>query len=105
MEKEPIALATRLLVKAQGTTFDAEAAALTAKAYRLLAESLNAYDDMTASTGSTRKRERRHLRDRRSVSGSPVPSTPREHAEPPPAHLRRNAWVHPPSGGHVDLRI
>ena len=29
MEKDPLALATRLLVKAQGTTFDAEAAALT----------------------------------------------------------------------------
>jgi hypothetical protein len=105
MEKEPIALATRLLVKAQGTTFDAEAAALTAKAYRMLAEALNAYDDMTASTGSTRKRERRHLRDRRSVSASTVPSPPRERTEPPPVHIGRSDWVHPPSRSHVDLRI
>jgi hypothetical protein len=105
MEKDPLALATRLLVKAQGTTFDAEAAALTAKAYRLLAEALNSYDDRAASSGAGRKRERRHLRDRRSVSGSTVPNTPREHAEPLPVHLRRSDWVHPPSRSHVDLRI
>ena len=58
MEKEPIALAARLLVKAQGTAFDAEAAALTAKAYRLLAGALNAYDDRASSTESTWRRER-----------------------------------------------
>ena len=53
MKKEPIALATKLLVKAQGTKFDAEAAALTGRAYRLLAEALNAYDDTTASAGGS----------------------------------------------------
>ena len=64
MKKEPIALATKLLVKAQGTKFDAEAAALTGRAYRLLAEALNAYEDTAASAGVARKRERRQLRDR-----------------------------------------
>jgi hypothetical protein len=59
MEKDPLALATRLLVKAQGTTFDAEAAALTGKTYRLLAEAPNSYEDTAASTGAVRKRERR----------------------------------------------
>jgi hypothetical protein len=76
MEKDPLALATRLLVKAQGTTFDAEAAALTAKAYRLLAEALNSYDDGAASGGAGRKRERRHLRDRRTGSGPPCRMRP-----------------------------
>jgi hypothetical protein len=52
MEKDPLALATRLRVKAQGTTFDAEAAALMGKAYRLLAEALNSYEDKVASTGA-----------------------------------------------------
>jgi hypothetical protein len=105
MQKDAIALATRLLVKAQGTTFDAEAAALTGKAYRLLAEVLNAYDDTTPSTGATRKRERRHLRDRRSTVGSIAPSTPRRATEPDAAHIRRSDWVHLPSRGHVDLMI
>ena len=67
MEKETIALATKLLVKAQGTNFDAEAAALTSRAYRLLAAELNAYDDKAASAGVARKRERRQLRDRRAT--------------------------------------
>jgi hypothetical protein len=76
MKKEPIALATKLLVKAQGTKFDAEAAALTGRAYRLLAEALNAYEDTAASAGAARKRERRQLRDRRSPLGSQAPSVP-----------------------------
>jgi hypothetical protein len=105
MEKDPLAMATRLLVKAQGTTFDAEAAALTAKAYRLLAEALNSYDDRAASAGAGRKRERRHLRDRRSPSGSSAATTPRRITEPAPVNLRQKSWIHHPSQGHVDLRI
>jgi hypothetical protein len=103
MEKDPLALATRLLVKAQGTTFDAEAAALTGKAYRLLAEALNTYDDMAASTGVPRKRERRQLRDRRSASDASVASMPPRTTEPTPVNNRH--WAHRPSRGQVDLRI
>lgn len=103
MEKETIALATKLLVKAQGTTFDGEAAALTAKAYRLLAEALNASDG-TASPGVPRKRERRLLADRRSVPESCASSMPRRTAAPAPAHTRRN-WADLAPGGQVDLRI
>lgn len=105
MEKEPIALATRLLVKAQGTTFDAEAAALTAKAYRLLAEALNAHDDASAGSGAPRKRERRHLRDRRSVSGPPAAKVQGGIAEPEPVQLRRLDWTYLPSRSHVDMMI
>jgi hypothetical protein len=105
MEKETIALATRLLVKAQGTNFDAEAAALTGKAYRLLAEVLNAHDDMAAPTGGVRKRERRHLRDRRSTPGAAAPSRRRGITEPDPVPSRHTDWVQLPSRGHVDLRI
>ena len=106
MEKDPLALATRLLVKAQGTTFDAEAAALTGKAYRLLAEALNSYvTDTAASTGAVRKRERRLLRDRRSASGSANASRPRRTTEPAPTSVRHTERVHVPSYGHVDLRI
>ena len=72
MEKDPLALATRLLVKAQGTTFDAEAAALTGKAYRLLAEALKSYEDRAAPTGAIRKRERRLLATAALPPGPPI---------------------------------
>jgi hypothetical protein len=105
MQKDTIALATKLLVKAQGTSFDAEAAALTARAYRLLAAELNAYEDSTGSVGVARKRERRHLRDRRSTSGSPTPSAPRVTTEPTPFGGRRVDWTELTPGGRIDLRM
>jgi hypothetical protein len=105
MKQEPIALATKLLVKAQGTKFDAEAAALTTRAYRLLAEALNAYDDNAASAEVGRKRERRHLRDRRSAPGSSASRMPRQATGPAAAHDHRNDWIGLPSQGRVDLRI
>jgi hypothetical protein len=105
MEKDPLVLATRLLVKAQGTTFDAEAAALTGKAYRLLAEALNSYEDTTVSTGAVRKRERRLLRDRRSAPGSADVSRPRRTMEPAAVDIRHTDRIPLPSYGHVDLRI
>jgi hypothetical protein len=105
MKKEPIALATKLLVKAQGTKFDAEAAALTGRAYRLLAAALNAYEDAAVSAGAVRKRERRQLRDRRSSLGSQAPSVPRQTTEPTAVHNRRNNWSDVALRGHVDLRI
>ena len=72
MEKDPLALATRLLVKAQGTRFDAEAAALTGKAYRRRPRRSNSYEDRAAPTGAIRKRERRLLRDRALPPGPPI---------------------------------
>jgi hypothetical protein len=105
MKKEPIALATKLLVKAQGTKFDAEAAALTGRAYRLLADALNAYDDTAASAGAVRKRERRLLRDRRSSLEPQAPSVPRGTTEPTVVHVRRNTWSDLAPRTHVDLMI
>jgi hypothetical protein len=65
MDRDNLRLAAKLLAKAQNTNFDAEAAALAERAYRLLAELLNAYEAEAGSTGVARRRERRHLRDRR----------------------------------------
>ena len=105
MEKETIALATKLLIKAQGTNFDAEATALTGRAYRLLATELNAYDDKAASPGVARKRERRHVHDRRSTSASPAPSVPRLSAEPTVVGNRCIDWIESPPRGLIDLRM
>lgn len=65
MDRSNLQLAAKLLAKAQVTNFDAEAAALAEKAYRLLAQLLNDYEGEAGSTGGARRRERRHLRDRR----------------------------------------
>jgi hypothetical protein len=105
MEKDPLALATRLLVKAQGTTFDAEAAALTGKAYRLLAEALNSYEDRAAPTGAIRKRERRLLRDRRTAPRSADTSGPRRITEPARVNIRHTDRIPLPTYGRVDLMI
>jgi hypothetical protein len=102
MEKETIALATKLLVKAQATNFDAEAAALAGRAYRLLAAELNAYDDQAASAGVARRRERRQLRDRRSTS---VPGTPRGKAEPTVIGNSCSNWIDFAPRGQIDLRM
>ena len=98
-------MATRLLVKAQGTTFDAEAAALTGKAYRLLAETVHSYEDTAASTGAIRKRERRLLRDRRSAPGPDDVSGPRRTTGPAPLNIRHTDRIPLPTYGRVDLRI
>ena len=98
-------MATRLLVKAQGTTFDAEAAALTGKAYRLLAEALNSYEDTAGLNGAVRKRERRLLRDRRSTPGPSDVRGPHRTTEPAPVGGRHADRIPQPSYGRVDLRI
>ena len=105
MEQGTIALATKLLVKAQSTNFDAEAAALTGRAYRLLADALNAYDDQTAAAGADRKRERRYLRDRRSMSPERVQTTPNRVPQPTAERSRRVSWIDQPSRRQIDIRV
>ena len=64
MDQGTLGLATKLLAKAQATSFDAEAAALAERAYRLLANELNAYDDQVE-----RRREA-------AASGAAAPARP-----------------------------
>jgi hypothetical protein len=117
MEQGTLELATKLLAKAQATPFDAEAAALAERAYRLLANELNAYDDRVSADGKPRRRERRHLHDRRSSAGATNPSA----SAPPaiaaaadaaactttsPTHTSRRAeWFAAPGRSLVDLRV
>ncbi len=116
-------MATKLLAKAQATPFDAEAAALAERAYRLLANELNAYDDRVSADGKPRRRERRHLHDRRSSAGAPTPSASAPAAAPAPAPAagpapasgctissptpagRRAEWFAAPGRSLVDLRV
>jgi len=105
MNHRTLGLATKLLVKAEATQFDAEAAALTERAYRLLADVLNAYDGQAAVAGVARRRERRHLRDRRSKSEAPSPSVPRGTTNRTAAHSRRVDWIDLPGRGQIDLRV
>ena len=86
-------------------TFDAEAAALTGKAYRLLAEALNSYEDTAGLNGAVRKRERRLLRDRRSIPGPSDVRGPHRTTEPAPVGGRHADRIPQPSYGRVDLRI
>lgn len=101
MERSTIALATKLLVKAQATCFEPEAAALAARAYRLLAAELNAYDDKAARAGVARKRERRQLRDRRSAAGPSAPSAPCGRTDA----TTSNDWFDSNPRRRVDLRM
>lgn len=108
-------MATKLLAKAQATSFDAEAAALAERAYRLLAKELNAYDDRVSADGKPRRRERRHLHDRRSSAGAPRPSASAPAAGPastsarttnvPTPAGRRAEWFATPGRSLVDLRV
>jgi hypothetical protein len=121
MDQGTLGLATKLLAKAQATSFDAEAAALAERAYRLLADELNAYDDRVSADGKPRRRERRHLHDRRSTAGAPRPSASASAAGAasasastltstsaiisPPHAGRRAEWFAAPGRSLVDLRV
>src|ERR1700722_8162472 len=110
MDQGTLGLATKLLAKAQATSFDAEAAALAERAYRLLANELNAYDDRVSADGKSRRRERRHLHDRRSPRPSAsAPGAAPDSASacktiPPPPAGRRAEWFAVPGRSLVDLR-
>jgi hypothetical protein len=115
MDQGTLGLATKLLAKAQATSFDAEAAALAERAYRLLAVELNAYDDCVGSDGKPRRRERRHLHDRRSSAGASKPSAsaPGTGATSSSSRInssstptgRRAEWFAVPGRSLVDLRV
>jgi hypothetical protein len=103
MDRRALHKAAKLLAKAQETTFDPEAAALAEKAYRLLAEFLNEVERETAPGGASRRRERRHLRDRRSprrLFGRG--SEPR--ADPATTYRRSTDPTDPAPGEGINLR-
>ncbi len=103
MDRSKLRLASKLLAKAQETDFDAEAAALAEKAYRLLAEILNAYEGETGSTGVARRRERRQLRDRRTQRRIFGWRAPGAGTDPAATYRRRAEWTESRNEGEIDL--
>jgi hypothetical protein len=106
MDQVTLGLANKLLNKAQSTSFDAEAAALTERAYRLLANVLNDHNSQTPSDGLSRKRERRHLRDRRlsspAASAEMYSRLPKQTA----TYGRGAQWIDQPDRrGQIDLTV
>ena len=65
MDRVKLGKAAKLLAKAESTNFDPESAALSERAYRMVAEVLNAFDEESNSQGAPPRRERRNLRERR----------------------------------------
>ena len=104
MDRSNLRLAAKLLAKAQDTNFDAEAAALAERAYRLLAEHLNAYESEAESAGATRRRERRHLRDRRAPRRVFGWRAPGGGTDPAATYRRRAEGTGAPGEGDIDLR-
>ncbi len=106
MDRSKLRLAAKLLAKAEGTAFDAEAAALAEKAYVLLAELLNALDESGPYAGVGRRRERRLLQDRRAArrlfgwrsSASRPPLNPEN------GYRQGDRQSDPTPGGDIDLR-
>ncbi len=105
MDRGTIGLASKLLAKAQVTTFAPEAAALTERAYRLLAEALNTYDAEVASAGPVRRRERRHRSDRRAHSAASRSDAPGPMPRATTANNRRTGWIESPTRGQIDLHV
>jgi hypothetical protein len=106
MDQVTLGLANKLLNKAQSTSFDAEAAALAERAYRLLANALNDHDSRTSSDGLPRKRERRHLRDRRSSSPADCAQVYSRVPEQTATYRRGTQWIElPVRRGQIDLTV
>jgi hypothetical protein len=70
IDRSGIKMAARLLAKAESTDSDPEAIALVERSYSLLADTINAYDLVSAQQSGPRRRERRRLFDRRSARRS-----------------------------------
>lgn len=104
MDRSDLRLAAKSLAKAQDTNFDAEAAALAEKAYRLLAQLLNAYEGEAGSTGVARRRERRQLRDRRGQWRVFSWRAPGGGTDPATTYRRRAEGTGTQGEGEIDLK-
>ena len=108
MDRVKLGKAAKLLAKAEATTYEHEATALAERAYRMVAEVLNAVEDNRPSRGVVSVRERRWLKDRRSGRRVDRTMERREQATQVASNYRMRAGrPTPPAGtqppGHIDL--
>ncbi len=102
MDRQKMDRAAQLLTKAQSTDFEAEAATLVEKCYVLLADVIGDFGE-PSEPATARKRDRRHLRDRRASRRVGASGLPRHGADPAGSY-RSSADASPHwGGGQVDL--
>jgi hypothetical protein len=104
MDRRNLALAAKLLAKAQDTTFEPEAAALTEKAYVLLAEFLNGIEQGEPRRGLGRRTERRLLHDRRTARRLFGRRSSASRGDPEATYRAEGHQAGGPGGGEIDLR-
>jgi hypothetical protein len=105
IDRRSMELAAHLLAKAQSTEFDAEAVALVEKSYVLLAKVITAFDDAAEPTTSgVRRRERRHLRDRRAARRFGIFGAPSRNADPAVTYRQVAEDLQPKAKGHFNFK-
>jgi hypothetical protein len=104
MDRRDIERAANLLAKAQSTSFDEEAIALVEKSYSLLAAVITTFDETTDPAPSgARRRERRHLRDRRGARRFGIFGAPSGGADPATTYGQLAKDLRPQPETHFDL--
>lgn len=105
IDRRNIEMAANLLAKAQSTDFEPEAIALVEKSYVLLAKVITAFDDVAgASAGAGRRRERRHLRDRRAARRFGIFNGTSRAADPAVTYRQVADDLEPKAKGHFDFK-
>jgi hypothetical protein len=103
IDRRSMERAASLLAKAQSTSFDAEAIALVEKSYVLLASVITAFDEINPTASGARRRDRRHLRDRRAARRFGLFGTSSRGADPASTYGQLAKDRRPRSEGHFDL--
>jgi hypothetical protein len=104
MDRRGMERAAHLLAKAQSTSFDEEAIALVEKSYSLLAAVITTFDETTDSTPpGARRRERRHLRDRRATRRFGIFGAPAGKTDPAAGYGQLAKDLRPQPETHFDL--
>jgi hypothetical protein len=101
MDRATIEKVAKLLAKAESTNSEPEAIALIEKCYRMLAEVINEYDQRSGDANGPRRRERRHLFDRRR-SRTPTAARPNDPVTATARYLRATA-DETPSSSVIDV--
>jgi hypothetical protein len=105
MDRKSLELAANLLAKARSTDFDVEAVALVEKSYVLLAKVITDFDESAdASKSGPRRRERRHLRDRRATRRMGLFGGSGRSGDPAVTYRQLDEDLRSNGEGHIDFK-